>query len=191
MQVLKEFTAKFKRVHQETLDVLIGLASEKLYKKNDIITKIGEISEHFYIIKSGIVRSYYTDEKGKEYIRTIFTANKTTGFLGSLISGKPSQLNYECLTDCVVYQFSFQELKELTRTDITITNLYGNILENIFLRLESRIYDLSVLNATERYLKLKAEIPEIENIIPQYHIASYLNVSAVQLSRIRKEIYSK
>ncbi len=191
MQVLKEFTAKFKRVHQESLRALIGLASEKSYKKNEIITKIGEISEHFYIIKSGIVRSYYTDEKGKEYIRTIFTANKTTGSLGSLISGKPSQLNYECLTDCVVYQFSFQELKELTRTDITITNLYGNILENIFLRLESRIYDLSVLNATERYLKLKAEIPEIENIIPQYHIASYLNVSAVQLSRIRKEIYSK
>lgn len=65
------------------------------------------------------------------------------------------------------------------------------MLESIFLLLESRIYDLSVLDATERYLKLKNEISNIEEFIPQYHIASYLNISPVQLSRIRKEIYSK
>jgi hypothetical protein len=69
--------------------------------------------------------------------------------------------------------------------------MYANALESIFLLLEARIYDLSVLNATRRYLKLKKQIPSIENIIPQYHIASYLNVSAVQLSRIRKEMYSR
>ena len=191
MQILKEYSEQFKTIHPESLKALISLASEKSYKKNEIITKIGDIPEHFYIIKQGVVRSFYVDEKGKEYIRTIFTPNKTTGSLGSLLSGKASNLTYQCLTDCIVYQFSFKELKELTRKDIAITNLYGNILENIFLRLESRIYDLSVLNATERYLKLKEEIPKLENLIPQYHIASYLNVSAVQLSRIRKEIYSK
>jgi hypothetical protein len=69
--------------------------------------------------------------------------------------------------------------------------MYANALESIFLLLEARIYDLSVLNATGRYLKLKKQIPNIENIITQYHIASYLNVSAVQLSRIRKEMYSR
>jgi hypothetical protein len=57
--------------------------------------------------------------------------------------------------------------------------------------MEDKIHELALLNATERYLKLKRAIPKIETVIPQYHIASYLNVSAVQLSRIRKEIYSK
>ncbi len=65
------------------------------------------------------------------------------------------------------------------------------MLEYLFLNMEDRIYDLTLLNATEKYLKLKDEIPEIENLIAQYHIASYLNITAVQLSRIRKEIYSK
>lgn len=75
--------------------------------------------------------------------------------------------------------------------DNDIAVIYANVLESIFLLLEDKSYDLSALNATELYLKLKKQIPDIENLIPQYHIASYLNVSAVQLIRIRKEIYSK
>lgn len=75
--------------------------------------------------------------------------------------------------------------------DNDIAVIYANVLESIFLLLEDKIYDLSALNATELYLKLKKQIPDIENLIPQYHITSYLNVSAVQLIRIRKEIYSK
>ncbi|MBL4904660.1 MAG: hypothetical protein JKZ00_01235 [Flavobacteriaceae bacterium] len=56
---------------------------------------------------------------------------------------------------------------------------------------EKRITELSTLDATARYLKLKNDIPDIDNLIQQYHIAAYLNITPVQLSRIRKEIYSK
>tara|TARA_B100000795_G_scaffold269962_1_gene261400 strand:- start:2416 stop:2991 length:576 start_codon:yes stop_codon:yes gene_type:complete len=191
MQKLKEFLNSIKDVPQKSMDTLINIAVEKTYKKNEVITEIGEISKNFYIIKSGVIRSFYTDEKGKQYIRTLFTINKATGSLGSLLTKKPSKLAYDCLSDCVVYKFNFEELKKLTKTDISIANLYSTMMEYLFLLMESRIYDLSVLNATERYLKLKTETPDIENLVPQYHIASYLNISAVQLSRIRKEIFSK
>ena len=55
--------------------------------------------------------------------------------------------------------------------------------------MEKRIFDLSSLDAKQRYLKLRKFIPEIDALIPQYHIASYLNITPVQLSRIRKDIY--
>jgi hypothetical protein len=57
--------------------------------------------------------------------------------------------------------------------------------------MENRIHDLTSLDATELYLKLKSESPEIEKLIPLYHIASYLNVTPVQLSRIRRDLYKK
>jgi CRP-like cAMP-binding protein len=188
MNSLEDFTNNFKNTPKKSINSFINLATEIVYKKSDIITEVGEISKNFYIIKSGIVRSFYSDEKGKQHIRTLFTSGRTTGALGSLISGKPSKLTYDCLTDCAVYQINYKECRALIKSDPTIAILYTKVLEQIFLMMESRIYDLSILNATERYLKLKEEIPNIENIIPQYHIASYLNVSAVQLSRIRKEI---
>jgi CRP-like cAMP-binding protein len=113
------------------------------------------------------------------------------GPLEALVHDKPSNISYDCLTDCEIYTFNFKKLKELTSKDKEISQMYSNALENVFIILTSRIYNLTVLNATKRYLKLREDIINIENEIPQYHIASYLNISAVQLSRIRKEIYSK
>ena len=188
---LQSFKDNFNQFPEESLDAFVNLAIEVNYSKNEIITKTGDISKDFYIIKSGVVRSFHADEKGKEYTRTIFTPGKTTGSLGSLISKEPSKLTYHCLTNCVLYKFVYEDFINLTKKDNYVLGLYNKMLEYIFLLMESRIYELSVLNATQRYLKLKHEIPNIETLIPQYHIASYLNVSPVQLSRIRKEIYSK
>lgn len=191
MDYLKDFTESLGHFPKTSVQKLIDLAKKVSFKKNEILSKVGHVSKDFFIIKKGIVRSYHQDEKGKQYIRTIFTANRATGCLSSLITGEICQLTYECLTDCEFYQFNFKEFKQLAKKDIQISILYSKMLESLFLIMESKIYDLSVLNATERYLKLKEELPTIETLLPQYHIASYLNISPVQLSRIRKEIYSK
>jgi CRP-like cAMP-binding protein len=191
LKILSVFINNFHVLPKESYKKFLNLTELRKFKKKDILTKFGETPTDLFILKKGIVRSYYIDENNKEYIRSIFTPFSSTGALGSLVSNKPSELTYDCLTDCELYAINFKKLKELILVDNDVAVMYANALESIFLIFESRIYDLSVLNATERYLKLKEQIPEIENMIPQYHIASYLNVSAVQLSRIRKEIFSK
>ncbi|QTD37209.1 Crp/Fnr family transcriptional regulator [Polaribacter batillariae] len=170
---------------------LVSLISKKTLKKKDTLAKAGEIPENIYILKSGIARSFYSDEKGKEYIRSFFTPIRAVGALGALILNKPSKFSYDCLSDCKIYSINFKSFKELAKKDPAIANLYAKVLEVVFLELESKVYNLSVLNATQRYKKLKKRIPEIENLVPLYHIAAYLNITAVQLSRIRKEMYSK
>lgn len=191
MKFLTDFIDSVGGIPKKSTDKLFSLIRIIELKKGDSIAKIGETPKDIYILKEGIVRSFYTDEKGKEYIRHIFTSFRATGALGALILDKPSRLSYDCLSNCELYAINFKKFKELTQKDKEISNLYCSVLEIIFLTLESKIYNLSVLNATERYLKLKNQIPDIENLIPQYHIASYLNITPVQLSRIRKEIYSK
>lgn len=191
MDFFKNFIESFGEISNTSVQLLFDLTKEVSFKKNEIISKVGQTSTSFFIIETGIVRSYHQDEKGKQYIRTIFTAKRATGCLGSLISDDTCRLNYECLTDCQVYEINYKEFIKLVEKNHEIAMLYGRMFESIFLVMESKIYDLSVLNTTERYLKLKKEISNIEDLIPQYHIASYLNISPVQLSRIRKEIYSK
>lgn len=191
MEFLVNFINDFSNLPQKSINRFIKLVTVKEFKKKDSIAAIGDVPEDFFILKSGIVRSFYCDEKGKEYIRNLFTPIKATGALSALVLDKPSRLSYDCLTDCKVYVINFKKFKKLTKLDKNIAILYANVLETIFLVLESKIYDLSVLNATERYLKLKNQIPNIENLIPQYYIASFLNITPVQLSRIRKELYSK
>lgn len=191
MDFIRNYINNIAKLPDESMSKIIGLAKSETFTKGHVFAKNNETPKYFYIIKSGIARSFYTDENGKEHIRTIFTSFATTGAVGALMDKSKSKLTYDCLTDCEMFSFDFHRLKSFMQDDIHLANLYNKVLEHIFKIMEGRIYELSLLNATERYLALKKQIPDIENRIPQYHIASYLNVTPVQLSRIRKEIYSK
>lgn len=191
MELLRTFINSQIDNDKESADKFVELTTLKKFKKNEFLSKRGEILNSFYILKSGIVRSYYVDESGKTHIRSLFTKMKTTGDIGALITKKPAKLDYDCLTDCEIYIINYDKFKEIAHQNLNFSKFYIAMLTKVILLFESKVYDLSVLNGTERYLKLKEQIPEIENLIPQYHIASFLNITPVQLSRIRKEIYSK
>ncbi|MDB2384973.1 Crp/Fnr family transcriptional regulator [Polaribacter sp.] len=191
MEILKKIIVDKLSMPEASLKKLTDIMTLNKLPKNHIIAKEGVIPVDLYIIKNGIARSYYTDRNCKEYTRSLFTFPDGAGALGALALQKPSRLTYECLTDCEVYQFNYKEFKQLIKEDIHISNFYVYALEKVFLRLDNKIYDITLFNATERYVRLKDQIPEIENMIPQYQIASYLNITPVQLSRIRKKLYSK
>jgi CRP-like cAMP-binding protein len=168
---------------------IMEIFKEKKYTKKDKVSFYGEISTKFYILKSGIIRSFYKDEKGKENIRFLHNGPVVVGSFCSLILNKPSTITYDCLTDCTLLECDFKVFKRLAKNNVELSNLYNSILEENYLDMENRIHDLTSLDAKSLYLKLKTESPEIEKSIPLYHIASYLNVTPVQLSRIRRELY--
>ena len=191
MNFIQDFTNQIHELSPESLLLFKNLTTLKRFPKDSIFIEDGVTTNKFYIIKSGIARGYITDEKGKEHTKVLFFPVTTFGSLAALIKNKPSETAYDCLTDCIMYEGNFPEFIELTEKHHDIATFYTKILEIVFLTVEKRINELTTLNATERYLKLKKRIPEIDNLIPQYHIASFLNVTPVQLSRIRKELYSK
>ncbi|GGG88884.1 hypothetical protein GCM10011416_01570 [Polaribacter pacificus] len=168
-----------------------NLLYKEQLKKGDVLVGLGEAQTKFYILTSGVVRSFTRDEKGKDHIRTLYFHYTTTGSLRSLITKNPSGEIYDCITDCDLIVGDFNAFIKLTEEHHDLAILYYRLLQNIYLRADKRIYELSVLNATQRYIQLKEDIPNIDNLIQQYHIASFLNITPVQLSRIRKELYSK
>ncbi len=189
MKNLLKFLSEFHPLPEKSLQSLFPLFQIKSYKKDDRITDFGEVPTHFFILTEGIIRSYIVDDKGKEFTRSLYTPMRVTGAYSALLQNRPSTLAYECLTGVKLITCDFKKFKELAKKDIELANLYVKILELLYLRMEKRIFELSIMDAKSRYLKLKKQIPNIENLIPQYHIASYLNVTPVQLSRIRKDLY--
>ena len=127
----------------------------KNYKKGDVIANQGEIATHFYLLKSGIIRSFDRDSNGNEHIRTIYVPITTSGPLSSLITKNPSTSIYDCLTDCEILIGDFSTFIKLTEEHQDLAHFYVRVLENIFLRTEKRIHDLTVLNATEGISNLK------------------------------------
>ncbi|WP_191963536.1 Crp/Fnr family transcriptional regulator, partial [Pseudotamlana haliotis] len=134
------------------------------------------------------MRAYLSSREGKEYTKSFFTPVSFVGAFTGLIEQKPSKLIYEMLTDCKVYELNYLEFMILCKQDINVSNLYNKVLEYIFIKYEERQLELISLDATERYLKLCEEMPDLERLIPQYQIATFLSITPVQLSRIRKKL---
>lgn len=191
MGFIKKFLSNYPRLPDASKERFRNLVSFKLYKKNETIIDAGKTPTHFYILKSGVARSFFLDKNNNEYITTLFVPDRIIGSLSALILEEPSKLSYDCLTDCEVYVGDYKDFIKATLQDIHLSQMYVKFLEYAFVKMEEKTHQLSHLDATGRYLTLKKDIPNIENLIAQYHIASYLNITPVQLSRIRKELYSK
>ena len=168
--------------------LLANILEEVEYKKGGKFVAMDEKSDDMFFIKKGITRSYYIDKKGKPHTRFLFSYPEAFGSLASLILNTPSTMTHEALTDCIVLKGDFRKFKKLATTNLEISNLYSSFLETAFIMMDNRNRELSSLDAKQLYLKLQKEKPQILKSIPLNYIASYLNITPVQLSRIRREL---
>lgn len=169
----------------EEINVLSDLFQKKNLKKKTFLAKKGEYSKQIAFIVSGVLRAYYSNNKGEEYNKTFFTENHFVGAYSSLVTGQKNLIDIDCLTDCTLLVADFQEVTNLYEQLPKIERMARILAEQFFVRKEKREIELVTLEAKERYVIFQEEHPQLEQLIPQYHIASYLGVSPTQLSRIR------
>ena len=95
------------------------------------------------------------------------------------------------MTECVIWVADYSELEELFLKFHDLERLGRKVAEFYFLEKEKKELEMALMDATERYLLFREQFPTLEQLIPQYHIASYLSISPTQLSRLRKNLSKK
>ncbi|MGC1204546.1 MAG: Crp/Fnr family transcriptional regulator [Flavobacteriaceae bacterium] len=185
-----EFLKSIGNISEETFRGLQLISEYKSIPAGTQIVKLNEVPVKIYMLVSGSIRCYMATEAGKEFNKSFYLPISFVGSLTALITRKPSSLIFETLADCKVYELNYYQLMKLCDKEPKLKALYTRILEGLFIKYEKRLVEMISLDATARYLQLLKQNPTIEDSISQYHIASYLGITAVQLSRIRKKINS-
>lgn len=172
-------------LNEDEYGLLRELFSFKTFKKHDFFIKNGDFAKQIAFVSKGVLRAFYQNENGDEYNKTFFKTGNFLGAYSSLISGKKNLIDIQCLTDCELLVANYVEFVALFEKKQKIERIARILSEQFFLRKEKREIELVTLNAEQRYVIFKQEHPNLDQIIPQYYIASYLGISATQLSRIR------
>ena len=182
------FLNSISAIPEEIINELLKIAKLKTFETGIQIVKLNEAPSKVYMLISGVVRCYLITELGKEFNKNFFLPLSFFGSLTALIKKQSSSFVFEALITCQVYEVEYYNLMDLCKKYESVNMLYSKVLESVYVTYEKRLVELISLDAKERYSELRKQIKDVDHLIPQYHIASYLGITAVQLSRIRKKI---
>lgn len=176
---------------KQDFEALLVVVTPRLLKKGEYFACQGRIEKNCGILTNGVVRTFFRSAQGEEHIKSFGTRFSFVGGFSSLVSGKPNQISVQAMVDCSILTAPYADLVQLYPQRPGLETLARHVVESLFIFKETREIELLSLTAEERYLQFRKQYPQLEAIIPQYHIASYLGVTPTQLSRIRRKLLSQ
>jgi len=173
-------------ISEEAWNDFQGLMEPLSLKRNEYLVSEGSRVKYAYILLDGVIRVFYNKE-GNEYNKTFFIPGMFPTPLTALLSGTPSALSFQALLPCELIRFSFQDFRNLFEEHRSLETFMLRVLEQEWITRERHGIQMVTNDAMENYMVFRKEFPNLENQIHLYHIASYLGITPIQLSRIRAQ----
>ncbi len=176
---------------QQELDEVIRAHKKISYKKGDSILREGQTAHHFLVVESGLLHAFVRDYNGNNITTTFFSSGSIVIEVASLFQRIATKENIQVLSDSVCYKIEFEDFQNLFHSLKSFREWGRAWLSNSLFQHKQHSVSVFTDTATERYLTLIKENPEVVKQAPLKHIASYLRITDSSLSRIRKEIAEK
>ena len=163
----------------------------KKLRKRQYFLQEGDVCHSSAFVCKGLLRYYYTTNKGQEYIMQFAPENYWISDRESMTSGMPSKYNIDAIDDSEILLLKKEDFEMLRKTIPVFNDFVTETLKKNVLVLQQRIRASISLSAEEKYSNFISKYPDINNRVPLHMIASYLGVSAETLSRARSQSSKK
>jgi len=158
------------------------------FSKGTLLIKEAKTSNAFYLIEKGLCRSYLIDCNGKDVTTGFYSSEQILIDSFSLFQRKPSRENFEGVSPGIAWKIDYEAFDSMLKKHEGLRE-WGRLWATQELyNMKRRSLDLLTVSATDRYLALIEQQPDILLYAPLKYIASYLGVTDSSLSRIRKDI---
>ncbi len=165
----------------------LSLIQLKTIRKKEFLLKQGEICKTENFLLSGCMRTFKLNEQGEEQVMQFGIEDWWVGDLYSFLTQTPASYSIDALEDTVVAQITKENLDKLYEQVPKFDRFFRLILQNAFIAQQDRIHQNLSLTAEERYEEFVRRYPQLEQRVAQKHIASYLGITPVFLSMLRRK----
>lgn len=173
---------------EDELDIILPKYKKVIFQKGDYLLKEGQLSNHYWFLEEGFVRSFLIDYDGNEVSTNFFTKRDIVIDWPSFFMRAKTKEHIQALTDCVCWQLDFDSFQQLFHGIEQFRESGRSRVVKSYFELKRHSTSLITDRAKDRYLHLLRTKPDIINNIPLKQLASYLGVTDTSLSRIRKEL---
>ena len=163
----------------------------KIFKKQETLSRPNAIPNEIFFINKGIIRVTITGNDGVEHTIHFALENQFIADYSCFILRERSLYTLQSIEDTEVVimprsaiEWGYNNLQQGDKLGRLIAEYY-------FIYQDNRIRNLYARTPKERYDSITDVFPNIHNRVPQHMIASYLGISPVHLSRLKKAAIKK
>jgi CRP-like cAMP-binding protein len=168
------------------IDRIAAAVQVKQLASGECAFRDGERGAYVYVVRSGLLKQYYTDREGGQWIKSFTAEGDAFACMDALALGGVTSFTSEAIESSVIERVSYEAVARLADEHIewqkALTHAYA-CLAQLKVRRER---DLLMMSAEELYEQFVSVRPELAERIPQKDLAGYIGVTPVGLNRIVK-----
>jgi CRP-like cAMP-binding protein len=158
------------------------------FAAGEILVRAGDRDDSLFLLDAGLVRLYYTTPDGRERNKAFYREDQVTGAVSAALTGSVAPFSIQSLEDTAALRCRFPDLLAAAERGPGMARVFRELLADAFIRNEQREAILLTGNAEQRYRWLLQSEPELIGRVAQFHLASYLGIDAVSLSRLKSKV---
>lgn len=176
------------QVTQEEWDYFESGLTIQRYKPREFFIEAGKRNHQLGFVTSGLIRGYYINDAGEDITTTFVKEGNWATDYPSLLIGKPSRYNFQCLEPATIVSIPFDHIRKGYNLYVGFERNGRLIAEEVLKQQQKRIESFQFDSAEQRYLDFINGNPELFHRISLTHLSSYLGIERPSLSRIRKKL---
>lgn len=156
--------------------------------KGEHLLEAGQPWRHLWLVEQGALRLYYLDSEGREANKNFFLEGQPFWPITPSLLGKPATFHVAAVETCAVHELPMEAIERVIGHTPAWTALRLRALEQLLDEKMLREHLFLQADAGQRYLRLRALRPHWCERLPLRHQASWLGITDVSLSRLRKNL---
>lgn len=156
-------------------------------KRKEHFLQPGEVARHVAFVQEGLIRVYYL-KGGNHHSVHFHLEGSMLSDIYSLLTGTPSRYYFEALEDSRLLLIAQADIEQLYQQSPVWERFGRLIMQQHIIMVQEMKNSLVIDSPEERYQELVRTKSRMLDRVPQHMIASYLGITPVHLSRIRRHI---
>lgn len=184
---IKAYFNRYVAFSDTEIDGIFSELKVRVFQKKEFLLEENTVCRYNYFIIKGVVRSYFIDEKGNERITLFAIDNWWVTHMESFVKETPSTHYLQALEETTVLYLSKETLEKLYSKYPKLERLFRIVTENMLIANLRKSDIFLQMKSRDRYHSFAQLVPEFMQRVPQYMIASYLEMTPEYLSELRRE----
>lgn len=190
-EIFVSIVKRYFPLKNSSLDLILSSCKAKYLNREEHLSQLGKVDAYEYFLLEGVIHRYVLNEEGENISSGLYQSGTVlTPHFARTIAGQ-SIFNLQALTQSVLAEVPVKIFDSLRYSYEDIRSFGLKVVEQELLTSLASETAHRSMSAKDRLLTFRKNYPNLENLVPHTIIASYLGITPVSFSRLRKELAGK